>query len=332
MTNEPREKPPADATPPSPGGVSFSSPPPESFGEQLCSALLASHRLLAGWRFLFYLVLFLASYLALRGALFTTPEELEYGPFPSALGPRWLALAAELQRLAAAVLPALVMARIERHPFGAYGLPRERAFGKLFWLGAVWGVAALTVLMLVMRGVGALSFGGLALHGRRIFEFAAYWGVFFLTVGLFEEFLMRGYSQFALTQVLGFWPAAILLSSTFGAIHYGNPGETWAGLLAAALIGLFFCLTLRRTGTLWFAVGFHASWDWGESFLYSVPDSGGMVSGHLLKSSLHGPTWVTGGSVGPEGSLLVFLTIASVWIAFDRIYRQAKYPKARIDD
>jgi membrane protease YdiL (CAAX protease family) len=96
-------------------------------------------------------------------------------------------------------------------------------------------------------------------------------------------------------------------------------------LLGAAMIGLFFCLTVRRTGTLWFAVGFHASWDWGESYLYSVPDSGGISPGHLLKSSFHGPRWLTGGSVGPEGSLLVFVVIALMWVAFDRVYREANY-------
>jgi membrane protease YdiL (CAAX protease family) len=86
------------------------------------------------------------------------------------------------------------------------------------------------------------------------------------------------------------------------------------------LIGLFFCFTLRRTGSLWFAVGMHASWDWGESYLYSVPDSGGMVPGHLLNSSFHGPRWLTGGSVGPEGSVLVFVVIAAAWVVFDLIY------------
>jgi len=31
-----------------------------------------------------------------------------------------------------------------------------------------------------------------------------------------------------------------------------------------------------------------------------------MANGHLMNSSFHGPNWLTGGTVGPEGSLLVF--------------------------
>ena len=237
----------------------------------------------------------------------------------------WQDLIGELEFLASAFLPALVMAAIEKRSLGDYGLPRRSVFGKSFWAGMVWGVVSITLLVLAIGGVGDFSVGGLALHGPRILKFAVFWGGFFVIVGFFEEFLLRGYTQFTLTQGIGFWPAALLLSTFFAGLHFGNPGETWVGLLAVAAIGLFFCLTLRRTGNLWFAVGFHASWDWGESYLYSVPDSGGMVTGHLLRSSFHGSRWITGGSVGPEGSVLLFVVIALTWVAFDRMYPEVKY-------
>jgi membrane protease YdiL (CAAX protease family) len=237
----------------------------------------------------------------------------------------WQDLIGELEFLASAFLPALVMGAIEKRSVGGYGLPWRNAFGKSFWVGMFWGIVAITVLVLAIGGLGDFSLGGLALHGGRILKFAAFWGGFFVIVGLFEEFLLRGYTQFTLTQGIGFWPAALLLSTFFAALHVGNPGETWMGLLAVAVIGLFFCLTLRRTGNLWFAVGFHASWDWGESYLYSVPDSGGMVTGHLMHSSFHGSRWLTGGSVGPEGSVLVFVVMALTWLAFDRAYPNVRY-------
>ncbi len=220
----------------------------------------------------------------------------------------------------ASLLPAGGMAAIERKPFGAYGLPGRGVFGKPFWAGLAWGILALSVLMFLMRGSGVFFFGDLALHGARVFKFAAFWGAYFLLVGFFEEFTFRGYTQFTLARGIGFWPAALMLSSVFGGVHLQNPGEAWVAALCAGLIGLFFCFTLRRTGSLWFAVGMHASWDWGESYLYSVPDSGGMVTGHLLNSSFHGSRWLTGGSVGPEGSVLVFVVIALMWVVFDRVY------------
>ena len=231
----------------------------------------------------------------------------------------------EASMMLAAILPGFAMARIEQRPFGDFGLPPRRAFRRNFWIGTLWGIVSLSILMVVLRFAGVFAFGSLALHGTRIWKFGAYYAAFFLITAFFEDFLMRGYSQWVLSRGMNFWPTAALLSCTFGAIHGSNPGEAKTGLVAAGCIGFFLCLTLRRTGDLWWAVGFHMAWDWGESYLYSVPDSGSILPGHLLNSSLHGPEWLTGGSVGPEGSYLVFVVIGALWVLFARAYPQVKY-------
>jgi uncharacterized protein len=236
----------------------------------------------------------------------------------------WSMLLEEAGVFVAAAIPTLVLAQVERRAWGTYGLPLRQFFGKLFWIGALWGFAGITLLIFSLRGLNAFDFGHLALHGSRIVRFAAYWGLLFLLVGFSEEFLFRGYAQFTLNRGIGFWCASSVLSAAFGLIHLRNGGESWPGALAAASIGFFFCFTLRRTGSLWFAVGFHSAWDWGETFFYSVPDSGMVSPGHLLSSSLHGNPWITGGSVGPEGSALCFVVIAVVWLAFARMYPAVK--------
>jgi membrane protease YdiL (CAAX protease family) len=285
--------------------------------EPMHTIFVGPQGLRTGWRLLLYVVM----WRGLRMLLGVLLEDID----PHLAIKLWLDLITEVGSFVVVAIPAVVMGWIEKRPFGDYGLPRRGAFGKSFWVGMVWGIVAITALMLAIGGVGDFSLGAVALHGKRILKFAAFWDAFFVVVGFFEEFLLRGYTQFTLTQGIGFWPAALVLSSIFAALHFGNPGETWVGLLAVAAIGLFFCLTLRRTGNLWFAVGFHASWDWGESYLYSVPDSGGMVTGHLMRSSFHGSRWITGGSVGPEGSVLVFVIIALTWVTFDRAYPEVKY-------
>ena len=264
-------------------------------------------------------------YLALGGIVLLMEGALMHFIHPHAGGPVWWGMVSEVSIMLAAILPGFVMAQIEGRPFGDFGLPPRRAFRRNFWVGALWGIASLTVLMLVLRAAGAFTFGSLDLQGGRILKFAVYYAVFFLLTGLFEEFLFRGYSLWVLSKGMNFWPAAALLSVSFGAMHGANPGEAKIGLVAVVAIGFFFCLTLRRTGDLWWAVGFHMSWDWGESYLYSVPDSGTMLPGHLLNSSFQGPAWLTGGSVGPEGSYLVFVLIAALWVLFDRMYPQVKY-------
>ncbi|HEY6938858.1 MAG TPA: CPBP family intramembrane glutamic endopeptidase, partial [Terriglobales bacterium] len=221
---------------------------------------------------------------------------------------------------------ALILGRFERRSLGDYGLPERGILGRHFWEGMLWGIVAISVLMAALHGAHAFDYGKFVLHGYYLLKWGVFWGVFFLFVGLFEEFTFRGYTLFTLTSGVGFWPAAVFLSFLFGAIHLGNAGEEWVGGLAAGLIGLWLALTVRRTGTLWLAIGFHLSFDWGETFLYSVPNSGTVMPGHLLSSHFHGPRWLTGGSVGPEGSVLVFVLIALLFVAFDRVHRQANYP------
>lgn len=219
-----------------------------------------------------------------------------------------------------------IMSRIERRTLGDYGLPPPRAFGKRFWQGAVIGFAAMSLLLGSLRFARVFSFGSLALHGAAIAKFGALWLLAFLLVGFSEEFSARGYALFTLTTGIGFWPAAILLSIAFGALHLGNGGESWVGALGAGSAGFLFCLILRRTGDLWMAIGFHMAWDWAETFFYGVPDSGLTAPGHMLNPTFHGSRILTGGSVGPEGSILCFVVLVLCWIFFHFWLPQAKYP------
>lgn len=208
------------------------------------------------------------------------------------------------------------MAIIERRPLRYFGLPFKQAFRGRFWLGCLWGFSGISALLLMQRAVHGFYFGSAAIRGTVVIRFALLWGVAFLMVAFFEEYLLRGYAQFTLTLGLGFWPAAVLLSVFFAFLHRHNPGETVLGLFQIVLIALFFCYTLWRTGSLWFAVGFHAAWDWSQSFLYGTPDSGVLAQGHLLHPTIAGPTWLNGGTVGPEGSVITAPLVALLFVLF----------------
>ncbi|MGH9774931.1 MAG: CPBP family intramembrane glutamic endopeptidase [Candidatus Acidiferrales bacterium] len=219
-----------------------------------------------------------------------------------------------------------IMAKIEKRKIADYGLPARRAFRAPFWQGAVIGFVALSVLLLVLRMAGVFYFGPLSLHGFEILKYGFVWGLAFLFVGFFEEFSFRGYMLFTLSTGIGFWPAAIILSFLFGFAHHFNPGETFLGCFSAGSFGFLFCLLLRRTGDLWMAIGFHMSWDWAESYFYGVADSGQVAQGHLLNASFHGPVWLTGGTVGPEGSWICLAVLVVLWLVFSLRLRGAKYP------
>ena len=278
----------------------FPTPPPEGLANSL---FVGQDGLRSGWSLLLYAAFFLTIGFAAQlllihiGALTPNPRS----PLFVALG--------ELATFGPAYLAALVMARLEQRPAGVYGLPLHEAFGKSFWQGIFLGFCEVSLLVGLIAAFGGYSFGSLDLHGEGLIGWGLLWAVAFVLVGLTEEFLFRGYSQFTLARGVGFWSAAVCLSLAFGVVHLRNPGEGIVGALNVAVTGLVFAFALRRTGNLWLAVGWHAAFDFGETFVYSVPDSGFMFDHHLSNSVLHGPTWLTGGTVGPEASVFSFLTM-----------------------
>ncbi|MGB7437488.1 MAG: type II CAAX endopeptidase family protein [Candidatus Acidiferrum sp.] len=278
---------------------------PPDHGSPQTNMFIGENGLRAGWRLLIYLAIVVA---ASTGITFVALKIFHphRGPLTG-----WIVLWQELFGLLVVFGAALIMSRIERRPVGPYGLPGAEMFGGKFWLGFLFGLAEISLLIALISAFGGYTFGSLALQGSAILKMGLLYLVAFICVGLFEEFAFRGYTQYTLADGIGFWPAALILSALFGAAHLSNPGEGWVGAASVVAIALLFCFSLKRSGNLWYAVGLHASFDWGETYLYSVPNSGAVMQGHLSNAVLHaGPRWLTGGTVGPEGSVFCFLTIA----------------------
>lgn len=277
----------------------------------------------AGWRLAVFLLIAVGVPGLLTAVAMLAGAQRAQATSGIAVSP-WASLASEALLFGWIVLVTWIMARLEHRSWGSFGLPGRKAFGKLFWQGVLWGVIALSVLLVLIFISGDLTFGHIVLRGTAIPRFGLEWALAFLAVGFFEEFSFRGYALTTLTQGTGFWIAAIILSAAFGSAHLGNGGESWIGALSAGLIGLFFCFTWYRTESLWFAVGLHAAWDYCESFVYGVPDSGNISRGRLLQPHFHGSHWITGGTVGPEGSLWVFVIIGLLFVLFADLYPRKK--------
>ena len=102
-----------------------------------------------------------------------------------------------------------------------------------------------------------------------------------------------------------FWQATWATSTAFGFFHTNNGGENAVGIFAAGLVGFVFCVSVRLTGSAWWAIGCHMAWDWAETYFYGTPDSGLQTDHHFLTTIPVGKAFWSGGSDGPEGSLLV---------------------------
>ena len=79
--------------------------------------------------------------------------------------------------------------------------------------------------------------------------------------------------------------------------------------------GVFACLTLRATGRMWFVIGWHGGWDFTETALFGTPNGGVNLAEGVARSVADGPTWLTGGAAGPEGSVLCAIVMLLTVVA-----------------
>jgi len=293
-------------------------PPAGSIARRI---FIGPNGLRAGWRLLIFMTLV--------KTMATVAQMIVTRYFPAALDPTQLTpmriIVPDLLFCFILAVAACVMSRIEGRRLGQYGLPRSEALRKDFWVGVLIGLLATSTTVLAIFVLHGVRFTTATIRGTAILAGAAAWALAFLLAGFAEEFLFRGYAQFTLTTGMGFWPSAFLLSGLFGLVHATNGGENILGDMSVVSFGLLLCLFLRRTGNLWCVVGFHLGYDWGQTFLYGVPNSGLLPSQSLLNASLSGPRWLTGGTVGPEASIFCPIVLAIVAIVFSLKYRDARY-------
>jgi hypothetical protein len=306
-------------------------PPPSSAVHKI---FIGKDGLRAGWSLLIYIALLVFILIGTSVVRHNLPPHAPRGAkAPSGMSAMSHAFIGECTFFLVTLLATWIMSKIERRPNGVYGLGGSRKLPR-FIAGLTWGVICLSLLVLTLLKTGLLVIDSRLLFGSDILLYGAIWLLIFLLGGLFEEYFSRGYLQYTLTRglagvyqwafktprgaTLGFWTSAVIVSLLFGLGHLNNPGESPIGLLTAGLASMVFCLSLWRTGSLWWAIGFHAAWDWSQSFLYGVADSGAIVPYRLLATHPVGKPILSGGATGPEGSIFTFaiLALASLIIIF----------------
>jgi membrane protease YdiL (CAAX protease family) len=247
------------------------------------------------------------------------------------LDPRWLG-GGDLLQLIPVMIATLVMAYFEHRPLRHYYIPGRDFFGRHFWAGAGWGFGAVSLLIGLIAALGGYRIEGLALHGTPLVYWTLMWLLAAVAIGVVEEIMFRAYLLRTLADGIGFWPAAAVLALLFGALHYfTKPYERWEDFACTGLLALFICMSVRRLGTLAFAMGFHMGFDWGAMFIYSGRNAGEFAVGKLLDTVWLGPQWLTGGMLGPEASRLVFVVIAALFVLFALHYpswRSSRYVPA----
>jgi len=239
------------------------------------------------------------------------PADVLRSSHPSDITPGQIELA-HVALAVVTVATTVIMVWLTREKLTRFGFAPRGSRDLL--IGLVTGLVLMPATLCLMAAMGGFEFGAVALPAGRIALEAFRYVLLFFLVAVAEELWFRSFTLVQLSRALSFWPAAIVMSGLFFLAHTANIGENPLGLLAAAMVGLVLAWSFRRTGALWFAIGFHTSWDYAESFLFGVPDSGGVLPNALMRPSIHGAEWLTGGNAGPEGSLLVYPALLMLFL------------------
>ena len=128
-----------------------------------------------------------------------------------------------------------------------------------------------------------------------------------------EELLGRAAVLLVAESLIGRKGAVLMSGLLFAGDHLGNPGASNVWLLRLFLQGALLAYAVYRTGSLWWGIGYHAGWNWASAPLFGAAGSGYLDEGHLLDFTPRGSPWITGGSVGPEGSLFAFVAVLAAF-------------------
>ncbi len=195
-----------------------------------------------------------------------------------------------------------------RTPLGGFPF---RATRLLHFL-AVGLSTGLVVMLLTILGILALHAAGISFSGQS-FRAALGNGVSWLGLdflgALGEEMLGRAEILVVAERFLGPWGAVLVSGIMFSGLHLHNPGASRVWLLRLFLQGVVLAYAVFRTRSIWWSVGYHTGWNWISAPLFGAAGSGYLDEGHVFDFLPHGSVWMTGGSVGPEGSLPAFVAV-----------------------
>lgn len=202
--------------------------------------------------------------------------------------------------VAAWLMYRFVMRRVAHRPVPELG--RRGALGETV-RGAGLGAAYVVVSVGVIAAFGGYHFHGGAPHLMPVLVSSV---VAAAAGAVAEELAFRGIALQALERIRGSWFALVVTALLFGAAHAANPDAgLWSSVAIAVEAGGVLGAAFLWRRNLWFAIGLHTAWNAIEG-LVGIPVSGHVDPG-LTTVSVHGPTWLTGGSFGLEASLVPFV-------------------------
>lgn len=196
---------------------------------------------------------------------------------------------------------------IERRAVAELALP---GMGREFGFGLLIGVGLYAACELILMALGIYRIDGLNPLSYMVPAIAMA-----ISSSVYEELLFRGVLFGSVEKWFGSWVALVVSSLVFGLTHLINPQGTLEGALFIAVeAGLLLAAAYMLTRRLWLSIGFHVAWNYTQSAIFSGIVSGNDARQGLVRSTIDGPNWLTGGDFGVESSVLALLLCTTTGI------------------
>jgi uncharacterized protein len=196
---------------------------------------------------------------------------------------------------------------IEKRAVTELALP---GMGRELGMGMLVGVGLYAACELILMALGMYRF-----HGLNPWSYLLPAIGMAISSGVFEELLFRGVLLRSVETWFGSWAALVVSSLVFGLVHLINPQGTVEGALFIAVeAGLLLAAAFMLTRRLWLSMGFHVAWNYTQSAIFSSIVSGNDATQGLIKATVKGPDYLTGGSFGVESSLLALVLCTTTGI------------------
>jgi membrane protease YdiL (CAAX protease family) len=148
-----------------------------------------------------------------------------------------------------------------------------------------------------------------------------------LCVGVYEEFVSRGYHLRNLTEGTNLPTAIVVSSAVFALLHALNDNATVLSTVGLFVNALLFAAGWVATGQLSLSIGLHIAWNFFEGVVFGFPVSGDKEGASVVAILQNGPPLLTGGAFGPEGGLLgIAASLLGVAVIARRARRRAATP------
>lgn len=251
------------------------------------------------WRAILFVILCFVLYILIAPAVYGVTKEW----------PREIKWALQFLVLGGAFLLQswLLLKALDRRRFRTLGLWFYRGWVREFAVGWVVSAALMGSVVVALLATRALTYHGDAGDGLAKILL---WAVLLLLSAAWEEIAFRGYGMQRLMEALGESGGILAFSALFALLHLRNPDANLLSTVNTFLAGVLLGLAYLKTRALWLPIGLHWSWNVLMGQVFSLPISGMYFAPRLFQVEVAGPEWLSGGSYGPEGSIV--LTVACV--------------------